>query len=775
METLQPGSRLKQYRVVAALGSGGMGEVYLAQDTALERNVAIKTLRGGAAGDTDRLHRFFREAKATSALNHPNIAQIYEIGEEDGLYYLVLEYVKGQTLRSLRDQGEIPLARLLDLAIDIASGLTAAEAAGVLHRDLKPSNIMVAESGHAKILDFGLASTTRVHEETVTLLTETGAVMGTVSYMSPEQALGRDLDRRSDLFSLGVVLYEMASGKSPFHARTSTETLVNIVHKDPARLVLPDPIDGPKFAAIVDRCLKKDRDRRFPSATDLLQDLQQLRLGRAIRETRGRPSRKRRITIGSAAAALILILGYAVFHPLTSGDARSMAVLPFENQTGDPKLDYAADGLTSTLIDDLALLPHARVMSYDETRSYRGKTADPKAVGSALKVATVITGRLISEENSTRVRVGLADARTRTELWEHSYSIDASRLLSIQQEVVNQVADRLGAPGGLLAAAPTAAREQAYDLYIQALYAFHESTAESVKRMTALLKQAIDIDRSYALPHAWLAFAYLATINSGAEPTTLVLPQAREEAQKALALDKNSADGHYVMGFAKALDIDWNGAEHEFKQALAVNPSHLQSHQTYGFFVLAPQGRIDDALAEIGRALDVNPSGNGANLYKGRILYYARRYDDAVNQLRASIARDSRLLLFHLTLAQVYVTMSRFPEAIEELNKPHYRPGGNGRQLAELAWAYAAAGQKQALAPLLNEIEERIQHSYVPPGDLSKLFATLGDKDRAFAELRQAYEERDPTVIFVKVDPSFDSLRSDPRFHELLRKMNLEK
>jgi TolB-like protein/tRNA A-37 threonylcarbamoyl transferase component Bud32 len=783
MKTLQPGRMLKQYRLIALLGSGGMGEVYLAEDTSLERKVAVKVLREGTEDEADRLRRFSREAKATSTLNHANIAQIYDFGEDGGISFLVLEYVEGQTLRVLRDKGEIAWRYLLDLAIDIASGLAAAESKGVLHRDLKPSNIMVTDSGQAKILDFGLAKIERIQDETVTEITQTGAVVGTTAYMSPEQALGRDMDYRSDIFSFGVVLYEMATGRLPFQGKTRTEILVSIVQHEPEPVAFENQVDGSKLAAIIGRCLKKDREQRYPSAAELLRDLQQLRLEGMIRNssTGGvileSPSRRRRrALIAAVAAVAILAAGYAALHALAGRDTRSIAVLPLENQTGDAKLDYVADGLTATLIDDLSRLPHARVMSYDAVRPYKGKPGGAREAGAALKVAAVVTGRLIGDANSNQVQVDLVDAKSGAELWGHVYNRDAGRLLAIQQEISREVSERLGATGRPLAGAqPNAAREQAYDLYIQAIYAFHESTAESVNRATVLLRRAIEMDPTYALPHAWLGFAYLAAINSGTQPTTMVLPQARAEALKALSLDQSLPDAHYVLGYAKACDFDWNGAESEFKLALAINSNHLQSHQTYALFVLAAQGRIDDALAENGRALDVNPQGNPANVFKGRILYYAHRYADAASTFQAGIVRDPGYFWFHVGLGEVYVATARFPEAVAEINTPPYRTGGSARQLAMLAWAHAVQGDKQALGPLLNEIEERGKQSYIPPGTLAKIFGALGNKDRAFAALQQAYQDRDPVVIVLKVDPGFDPLRSDPRFHDVLRRMNLEK
>lgn len=769
MDRLEPSRMLKQYRIVAPLGEGGMGEVYLAEDTALGRKVALKVLRGDGDDEPGRLRRLIREAKATSALNHANIAQIYELGEADGIHFLVLEYVKGQTLRSSH---EVPLPRLIDIAIDVARGLTAAEAAGVLHRDLKPGNIMVDESGHAKILDFGIARIQRIQDETVTQLTRAGAVVGTVAYMSPEQLLGRDLDCRSDLFSLGVVLYEMASGKAPFQAATMPEMLVKIIHEAPAPLALADPVDGPQFAAIVARCLQKDRAHRYPSASALLADLEKLRLDRLIREKSAMAPQHRRLRLLAAAAtaAALIAVSAILFH---GGDARSIAVLPLENRTGDPKLDHVAEGLTTGLIDDLAQLRRLRVMSYDAVRKYRGASADPKKIGAALKVASLITGGIFREGDSDRVQLQLVNARNGAGVWGFSKPTSSSRYLSVRHEVTEEVLRRLGSPGGL-AAEPSAAREQAYDLYTQALYVFYDERSRSAAKMISLLKEAIEADPSYALPHAYLSFAYLATANSGTQPTNLMLPQAEAEAVKAVALEPGSPDAHFVLGYVKAWDAKWAEAEAELRRAIEINPSHQASYYIYAAFVLTPEGRVSEAEQAIGRALELNPLGDSVNHFKGRILYYERKYPEAESQFKSILVRDPDRLFAHLSLGAVYLETSRYREAIQEMNLPPYSPGGNARQLVDLAWACAAAGEKDRLAPLLSEIEERMKNSYISPGDLAYLYAALGEKDRAMEALSRALEDRDPTALFAKVDPALDPLRSSPRFHEILHRLNLE-
>jgi len=781
------GQSLKQYRILRQLGAGGMGEVYLAEDTVLERQVAIKVIKKEVAGEGDQLRRFLREAKATSALNHPAIAQIYGMGEDEGMHFLVLEYIPGQTLRELEAAGPISLERMIEIAIDIASALAAAESSGIVHRDLKPANIMISDSGQTKVLDLGLAKVqTVIDDRTVTEITREGAVVGTMAYMSPEQALGHDLDYRSDIFSLGVILYEMAARQHPFNGQTATELLVNIVHQTPAPLQLNDPVEGARFASIIGRCLEKDRERRYPSAAVLLKDLQQLRLERLIRESQASmpplpagvlaPTRRHTLVWAAGAAAVAATAGaYAGYRWLAADSVRSIAVLPFENQTGDAKLDYVAGGLTTTLIDDLSRLPHMRVMSYEAVQPFKGKPVDSQTAGTALKVAAMLKGQLMSDGASMRVQVDLVDVRSGAELWGHAYNQDLQRLLSIQQEISREVSEQLGVRRQRTAArAPSEARERAYDLCLQASYALHEPTAESAAGQAALLRQAIQDDPSYALPHVYLSYAYLFAMNAATRPATELLPQARDEALKALALDRNSPDAHAVLGFTEALDFDWSGAEGNFKQSQALNPNLAQAHYVYAVFVLTPRGQVDAALAEVDRALDVNPRSNVARMYKGLILYCARRYTDAERALQDAIAGDPSYFFHHFTLGQVYVAMKRFPEAIEQLNMPPYRTGGNTRQLVELTRAYAAAGDRKRLAPLLEEIEERKKNGYIAPFGLARLYAAMGDQTRAFAALERAYQERDQGMAAVKSDPALDALRGDSRFHELLRKMNLE-
>jgi TolB-like protein/Tfp pilus assembly protein PilF/predicted Ser/Thr protein kinase len=768
-----------------------MGEVYLAEDTKLKRQVAIKVLSGSFLSDPGHLRRFLREARATSALNHPNVAQIYEIGEEDGIDFLVLEYVEGQTLSSLIQSGPLPVSRIVEIAAQLADALSEAHAKGILHRDLKPENIMIGLRGQAKILDFGIAkilySDLETEETKTNSVTLPGSVVGTVAYMSPEQVLGRELDPRSDLFSLGVVLYKLACGKLPFTGKSNQEILGNIVHVDPAPLGLHDDT-GRRLASIIRKCLAKALDRRYQSAGELLGDLQPLHHDTVTQQSPGLTASGRTrsafwilrhpvLALSPLAAVLAALLAYFATHGSLGGRINSLAVLPFENASGDAQLDYLTDGLTESLINDLSRLPGVRTLSYAAVQRQKGTNANPRDAGQQMRVDVVLTGGLVKQGNSPTVQVDLIDVKTGAELWGHHYNRELMALLDVQQEISREVGRWLqpGASSAKLRAPGKApAGNQAYDLYLRGRFAVNQRTNESIKNGLDYFRQSIDKDPAYALAWAGMAIGYVNMVFTGTQPATIFLPQARAAAGKALALDPDSVDARCQMGYLKVLaDYDWKGAEKEFKTALALNPNHALSHELYAMWVLAPMRREAEALSEIDHALDADPRSIMVNFHRGFILYYFRRYDEAVKQFQRAVAIDPAFLWPHMPLGLTYIEQHRYQEAIAQENTPPYSAGGQSRQLTTLAYAYAVAGDRNGLDPLLKEMEQRAREGYVPPFNMARVYAVLGQKEKAFQFLEQGYVDRDPGLVILQVDPTADAFRSDPRYGDLLRRMRL--
>jgi len=782
--TLSPGVAVSHYRIIRTLGAGGMGEVYLAEDLKLNRQVAIKVLPASVSSDPDRLRRFLREARATSALNHPNIAQIYEIGEDGGASFLVLEYIKGDTLRHLTGAGPLPLAEVLKLALELADALTEAHSRGIIHRDLKLENIMVTRRGHAKILDFGLAKVQTPEGEPEALeksITTKGAVVGTVNYMSPEQALGREVDARSDIFSLGIVLYRIMGGSQPFLGQTATEILSNIIHTAPLPLPVSESPTAPELAAVILRCLEKDPRRRYQSAHELLTDLRGIEHHLALGASRvtatmvmaPAPRRRRWNAIWWAVSILILI-GASATAWKQFGTLRtlSVAVLPIDNATSDAQLDYLTSGLTESLIDDLARVSGVHAMSYSSVQQYR--RANPREAGERMHADSVLSGVLVNDGATQAVRVSLIDVKTGKELWRHQYTRSMMTMLDVKQEIVNEVSRSLERK--TVSSRKNASEENAaYDLYLKGLYAVNQRTNESIQQGLDLLRESVAKNPSYAPAYVGQAQGYVNLAFTGTQPATLFLPAAVAATEKALALDPKLVDAHCEMGYVKALsDYDWAGAEKEFLTALALDPDGASAHELYAMWVLAPTARKAKALAEIDRALSDDSGSLMVNFHKGWILYEFGRYGDAQGQLQQTIQLDPNFLFSHLTLGLTLLQEGKDAEAMAEEDAPSYHVGGNSRQLTTLAYVAARTGDRRRLDPLLREIETRIHHGYVPPFNVARIYAALGDMDRAFQLLEQAYSERDPGLVPVEVDPTADPFRADPRYDALLRKMKLK-
>ena len=824
--TIATGTKLGRYEIRSKIGAGGMGDVYLAQDTELDRTVAVKILPDDVTGDEQRLHRFTQEARAVSALNHPHILTIYEIGSSENIRFLATEFIDGQTLRR-RIQSGLNLIDILEIAIQAASALAAAHAAGIIHRDIKPDNIMVRRDGYIKLLDFGLAklivssnSAADAEAETLAMInTSAGAVVGTAKYMSPEQAKGIAVDRRTDLWSLGAVIYEMITRNEPFGGETPTEIISLILQREPPPLESYVNEAPPELQRIVSKALTKKLEDRYQAAEELVADLRNLkRKLEATAETSGvmpelrrstsegsrqigeltargatpatvsalpAPSsaeyavsgikKHKRVAIVTSLVVFFGLVGLVVLQrPRNSGAAiQSIAVLPFENQSQDPETEYLSDGVTESIINSLAQLPNVRVIARSSVFRYKGQKIDPVKAGQELGVQAVLTGRLVQRGDSLTISTELLDVRENKQLWGEQYNEKVADILSMQRAIAGQISNHLrlklsGSDQNRVTRSYTQ-NADAYQLYLKGRFLWNKRTAESLEKSIEYFNQAIEKDPTYALAYAGLADSwYSRGWYRHVEPKQ-AYEKARAAANKALELDPRLAEGHAILAAIKTVyDWDWQGAEREFKLAIELNPSYATAHQRYSLFLPA-LGRFDEAIAEARKARDVDPLALPVNENLGDILYLARRYDEAIEQLRKTLELDPNYGVAHGTLAKVYEAQGKYEELLEERLK-----GSSPETVAELRKVFAASGIKGVWRNRLNVLLERSKTAYVSPADIALFYTRLNDRDQAFAWLEKAMAERSINFNYLVADPRFDNLRGDPRLAALLRRVGLE-
>ena len=787
---LTPGTRLGSYEIVSPLGAGGMGEVYRARDLRLDRDVAIKVLPEQFAGDADALLRFEREAKAVAALSHSNILSIHDVGNSSGVRYAVMELLEGQTLRDRLNQSPLSWRKSAEIGVAVAEALSAAHAKGIVHRDLKPENIFLTSDGRVKVLDFGLARvsragsaadpTTLAEAETQVVHTTPGMVLGTMGYMSPEQLRAEPVDGRSDIFSLGCMLYEMAAGQRAFARKTPAESISAVLKEDPPELAGSGKQIPADFDRIVAHCVEKKPEDRFQSARDLAFALTTISsTTTAFHAPAVRPKPRMRPAIWIAAVSLALLLSGVLFWLWTqrSNTIKSIAVLPFVNVGADPNTEYLSDGITESIINSLAQLPSLAVMSRSSVFRYKRSDVDPRAAGRELNVQAVLLGRVTHRGDQLSVSVELVDARTNREIWGEQYSRKLTDAMAIQGEISQEISDKLrvrfNGEDKRRLASRNPENAEAYGLYLKGRYEWNKQSLEGMQAGIEFFQQAIHKDPRYALAYAGLADAYALLADYNVLPAIEVMPRAKTAAMKALEIDDTISEAHASLGWAKlTMDWDWPGAERELKRSIALNPNYSTAHEWYAVY-LTVMGRPGEALASMKRAQELEPVSLPIGVALASAFYYTRQNDQAIEQCRRAILMDPQFVQAHVFLGRALEQRGSYAEAIAELNQALQLSEGDTNELAALGQAYAQSGDRAGARKILKELNDRSTRTYVQPMWIAAIQAALGDKDDAFQYLRKALGDRSVWLIYLKVDPIFDSLRSDPRFANLLRQVVL--
>ena len=822
--SLSAGTRLGAYKIIAPLGVGGMGEVYLAQDPRLDRRLALKLLPAKFTTDEIRVRRFEQEARAASALNHPNIITIHDIGEAEGRHFIATEFVEGETLRR-RMRQRLSIREAIETAVQIASALSAAHGAGIIHRDIKPENVMLRPDGLVKVLDFGLAKLAppklqQVDSGAATLHfvnTDSGAVVGTVAYMSPEQARGVKVDARTDIFSFGVALYEMVAGRQPFEGQTAPDLIASILKTEPLPLSNSAPDAPAELQRIVSKALRKDRSMRYQSIDDLLVDLTDLkremefkaqlemaapgapertadRSDAAFLETASlnqRPTarvksraesavivlkRNKLVTVATLLVALGAALGLGLYLQSRSAEViDSIAVLPFTGLENDHDAEYLTDGITEQLINSLSQLPRLRVPARATMFGFKGKDPDPQGVGRQLHVRAVLMGRVQRRERDLRLQVDLVGVAKGLQLWGKQYNRKLSEIQSVQEEIVRDISGRLalGLTGEQIqkVVKRSTQNSDAYDLYLQGRYELEKRSEEGIKRAIEFFRRAIDDDGDFALAYSGLADCYILGGNALPVPETQVRRLAKEAAKNALARDDTLAEAHASMAVVGMLyEWDWSSAESEFKRAIELNPNYPAAHRWYAEY-LSATGRHEEAFSEIARAQELDQFSVSINRDVGVHYYYAGQYDKAIAQALQTLDLDRNFAPAHTLLGLSYLKKSRFQEAISELREVAAH-STSARDKAMLAQAYALDRNPTEARRLLAELQrERV----VSPYYIAVVYAGLGEQQSAIDSLETAFREQVSSLVYLNVDPRLESLRGNDKFGEMVSRLRLPK
>jgi eukaryotic-like serine/threonine-protein kinase len=812
------GAKVGAYKIVDLLGVGGMGEVYLAEDTRLGRMVALKFLPGYLTSNRALAWRFEQEARAASALNHPNILTVYEIGEAAGRQFIATEFVDGETLRQHMEEVQMTIVESLDVALQVASALDVAHRAGIVHRDIKPENIMLRQDGYIKILDFGLAKILAQYDsassDSAGFLkhesdTQPGLVLGTPHYMSPEQARGQRVDARTDIFSLGAMIYEMITSRKPFDGETSSHVVVEILERESLPIRQFQSTVPTYLQDVVRKALRKDRQDRYQTAADLINDLRTIKLGiHDLTGEEGRSSWKgTRVThslsevktggqrwsafVGNGirrhfsilifgAAAIVLVAASAMYFSFSKDRKTidSVAILPFENGSSEPNVEYLSTGIADYVTNSLSRLKGLTVVSSNAAARYKARDPiggqDAQAIGRELKVQAVVIGMVAQQGTHMQIRIELVDVSDNRHLWGKQYDRNATDILSVQEDIFKGISENLRpALPRQEANQPTKRSTEstdAYQAYLKGRYFWNKRTAEGILKASEYFQQAIELDPNYARAYAGLADCYLFGQPSSFPPKVLAT-RAAQMARKALEIDDRLGEAHASLGLiAENLEWDWAEAEREYKRAIELNPNYATAHQWYAEYLLL-NGRFDEALDEMKLGSDLDPLSLIIIKDTGEIYYAARKYDQAIEYYQKALEMDSGFVIARRYLGMAYAQKGELTGAVAELEKARTleeSPDG----LSELGYVYALSGRRQEAQKVLSDLRRISKRQYTSPTDYALVYAGLSDRDRAFEWLEKGYREG-AVIVALGVDPRWDNLRADARFANLINRVGL--